>query len=526
MVKFSFLNRMNGSGIRAHLAGLVAGCILPIAAVAVFLILNFYQDQKVQLENNATSRARALMMLLDRDFASTQAALQALGTSHRLATGDLGGFHARALEVLPSIHAENIVVWDAAGQMLLTTSLPYQEKGGTFISPPVLKRTLELAEPGVSDLYLDPVSGYLTFSISVPIKQGGVTPYSLNSSVESAQLERLLKEQKFPDSWRASIIDSTGSVVARSLEIEKFQGKKVSAGLLVRLNAAFEGAEEGKTLDGTPVLTVYSRSRVTYWAVVLGIPQKELSAGLGQSLTWLIVVTLAALLVGISWAWHFGGRVAGSVTALIPPARALGCGEFVALPELDFKEARELGQALLDAAGTLKRSQYMAQHDALTGLPNRAQFEAAVNQQLAVCRRNHSTMAILYLDLDGFKAVNDAHGHDTGDQLLCQVAQRLKNMIRASDIAARLGGDEFALALIHSDANSAETFGKQLIETLSKDYQLGAVNASISASIGVAAFPVSAEDIDTLLIRADKAMYQAKAAGKGRVCVALNSRGA
>ena len=81
MVKFSFLNRMNGSGIRAHLAGLVAGCILPIAAVAVFLILNFYQDQKVQLENNATSRARALMMLLDRDFASTQAALQALGLS-------------------------------------------------------------------------------------------------------------------------------------------------------------------------------------------------------------------------------------------------------------------------------------------------------------------------------------------------------------------------------------------------------------------------------------------------------------
>jgi diguanylate cyclase (GGDEF)-like protein len=466
------------------------------------------------------------MMLLDRDFASTQAALQALGTSHRLATGDFAGFHSRAREVLRNIHAENIVVWDASGQMLLTTSLPYQQQGPGMLSPPSLKRTLDMDKPAVSDLFLDPVSAHLTFSIAVPVTQEAMPRFSLNSSVEPAQLARLLTEQKFPASWRATILDSTGSVVARSFEIEKFQGKKVSAGLLTALKASFEGSQEGKTLDGTPVLTVFSKSPVTQWAVVIGIPLEELTAGLRHTLLWLIAASLAALLLGISSTWHFGGRVAGSITALIAPARALGRGEAVTVPELHFAEAHELGRALLDAAATLQQSQYRARHDVLTGLTNRAYFEAVVNQQLAVCRRDHSTIAILYIDLDGFKAVNDEYGHEAGDQLLCQVALRLKSAIRESDLTARLGGDEFAVALIHSDVDSAETFGKQLIETLSRDYQLGAVTASISASIGVAAFPVSAQHIDTLLIRADKAMYQAKAAGKGRVCVAIKSESA
>jgi len=522
--QFSFLKGMKRQGIRLHLAGLVAGCVLPIAAVAVFLILNFYQHERIQLENNATSRARALMMLLDRDFSSAQATLQALGTSHRLATGDLVGFYSRALEVVRYSHAENIVVWDASGQMLLTTSLPYQERGTGLFRPESLKRTLDLDEPAVSDLFLDPVSGRLMFSVAVPVRQEGVPRYSLNTSLAATELARLLTEQKIPANWRATILDSTGSVVARSVDLEKFQGKKVSSGLLADIHAASEGSQEGMTLDGTPVLTVFSRSPVTQWTVVIGIPMQELTAGLFDTLLWLIAATVTALLAGISWTWHFGGRVAGSVRALIQPARALGRGDPVAIPELHFKEARELGSALLDAAATLQQSQFKARHDVLTGLANRAHFEAVVNQQLAVCRRDHSTIAILYIDLDGFKAVNDEYGHEAGDQLLCQVATRLKSAIRESDMTARLGGDEFAVALIHVEQHSAETFGKQLIETLSRSYQLGAVTASISASIGVAAFPASAQHMDTLLIRADKAMYQAKAAGKGRVCVAQGSR--
>jgi|GEM_PF-1402527 len=101
---------MKALGIHWHLAGLVAGCVLPIAAVSVFLILNYYELERAQLAISARSRARALRFMLDQDFGRTEAALRVLGTSHRLATGDLGGFAERALAALQDIHAENVVV--------------------------------------------------------------------------------------------------------------------------------------------------------------------------------------------------------------------------------------------------------------------------------------------------------------------------------------------------------------------------------------------------------------------------------
>lgn len=129
-------------------------------------------------------------------------------------------------------------------------------------------------------------------------------------------------------------------------------------------------------------------------------------------------------------------------------------------------------------------------------------------------------MAILYIDLDGFKAVNDAHGHAAGDQLLRAVAKRISASMRSSDIAARFGGDEFAVALIHSSLESGAQFSAKLIDIVSRPYQLGDIEVDISASIGVAAYPVSAMKFDALTDQADQAMYTAKALGKKRYCVA------
>jgi len=109
---------------------------------------------------------------------------------------------------------------------------------------------------------------------------------------------------------------------------------------------------------------------------VIGIPIDDLTAGLKHILTWLIDATLAALLLAISWAWHFGGRVAESVKALIEPARALVSGEAVVVPRVHFKEADKLGLALLDAANALQQSDYRAHHCGLTGLANLTLFDA------------------------------------------------------------------------------------------------------------------------------------------------------
>lgn len=178
---------------------------------------------------------------------------------------------------------------------------------------------------------------------------------------------------------------------------------------------------------------------------------------------------------------------------------------------------------MLDAATNLEQAQYASHHDALTGLPNRVLFHIVVNQQLALCQRDGTRLAILYIDLDGFKYVNDTHGHAAGDELLRAVSIRLIGAIRDSDIATRLGGDEFALALIHTDLEHAAVFAERLIEIISAPYPLGDIGARISASVGVAGYPTSATDVDTLLKNADHAMYRAKGMGKRRACTAETS---
>jgi diguanylate cyclase (GGDEF)-like protein len=294
----------------------------------------------------------------------------------------------------------------------------------------------------------------------------------------------------------------------------------VTTGLLYRMKFADEGGYQGKTLEGIPVTTVYSRSPISGWMIAIGMPLEELNSGLRHTLAWLIAATFAALFIGISFAWLIGGRIAQSITALGASAKALGEGVQPVVPALHFREAVELGRVLLDAADNLRSAKHEAHHDALTGLPNRALFRLVVNQQLAICQRNRTVLSILYIDLDGFKAVNDTFGHATGDQLLCAVSARIKEAIRDSDIAARLGGDEFAIALIQANIEHAAAFAGKLLDIISKPYQFSEMTVTISASIGVAGYPISAAEIDTLLGKADRAMYAAKNSGKRAYCIA------
>ncbi len=515
------LSEVRTPSIRMSLASLVIGCVLPVVLVSAFLIFNFYEHEQIQLTNNAISRARAMISNVDRGFASTQAALQALGTSHRLTSGDLRGFHARATEELRNLHAENIIVIDPSGQLLLSTWVPFGTPLPKLAKPSLRKRILETGEPIVSNLFLGPVTHHPIFAIEVPVKREGALIYTLAATIAPAQLSSVLTEQKLPNSWRAAIVDHSGSLVARTHGIDKLLGKKASSDLLQRMSLSGEAGFKSKTLEGIPVLSVYSKSPVTGWAVVIGMPLGELTAGLRQTLTWLILATISALTIGLALAWYLSGRITRSITALTQSAVALGFGERPTIPPLHFREANQLRQALLDAATTLHQAKYDAQHDALTGLANRALFHIVITQQLALCQRNSAELAILYIDLDGFKTVNDTHGHALGDQLLRDVSVRLKRAIRKSDIAARLGGDEFVIALIHSSLENANAFAGKLIEIISEPYRLGVIEAHISASIGIAGYPRSATDVDILLKNADHAMYMAKSLGKGRVSTSL-----
>jgi diguanylate cyclase (GGDEF)-like protein/PAS domain S-box-containing protein len=161
--------------------------------------------------------------------------------------------------------------------------------------------------------------------------------------------------------------------------------------------------------------------------------------------------------------------------------------------------------------------EHSTQHDVLTGLPNRVLLRDRMQQALAQAIRRETLLAVCYLDLDGFKPINDTYGHKVGDRILVEVAQRLQQTVRTGDTAARLGGDEFVLLLPDiRDIAELEQVLQRLQTAVTAPCLIEGREFSLSASIGVALYPLDDNDADILLRHADKAMYAAKQAGKNR----------
>jgi diguanylate cyclase (GGDEF)-like protein/PAS domain S-box-containing protein len=173
---------------------------------------------------------------------------------------------------------------------------------------------------------------------------------------------------------------------------------------------------------------------------------------------------------------------------------------------------------------TERQLEYQAYYDSLTGLPNRLLFRDRVVNALPTARRNRLGLAIMYLDLDHFKLVNDALGHSIGDLLLADVAWRLKASLRASDTVSRIGGDEFAVLINELTATDAVAgIARKVLDSLAAPFSIGGHELFITASIGVSFYPADGDDVETLLKCADAAMYRAKELGRNRAQIFTQS---
>jgi diguanylate cyclase (GGDEF)-like protein len=157
-----------------------------------------------------------------------------------------------------------------------------------------------------------------------------------------------------------------------------------------------------------------------------------------------------------------------------------------------------------------RRSRHDALHDYLTGLPNRSFFEQTLHRAIERAGERQERLALLFIDLDHFKRVNDAHGHEVGDAVLRSVAERLQNTLRGGDVVARLGGDEFVVLLPQVRDGAWQLAAQRARQAMSHPVSHGDLQLWITLSIGVAVFPDDGRDADTLLRRADTAMYRAK----------------
>lgn len=180
----------------------------------------------------------------------------------------------------------------------------------------------------------------------------------------------------------------------------------------------------------------------------------------------------------------------------------------------DITERKRLEEELKQANAALRQGAY---HDPLTGLPNRTLFRDRLNQAMEMATTNHRLVALLFLDLDGFKLINDTLGHDIGDLLLKGVAQRLQGSLRGSDTISRLGGDEFTVILPGIPGlPEASTVAEKILNAMTEPFNLNGNIVAVTTSIGISLYPLDAQNIDTLIKNADAAMYRAKELGKNR----------
>lgn len=271
---------------------------------------------------------------------------------------------------------------------------------------------------------------------------------------------------------------------------------------------------------GIETLAAFASVPTADWVLVVRMPSEEalspadlLLELIVRSSLWSALALIVLLVIALKITFRPLQQSARQMLAM-----ANGETPLAPLPVLRRDEVGEMVESFNSLIGKLleseKQMSFMAHHDALTGLPNRRSFMIRLRQSTALAARQSTKLALLFIDLDGFKKVNDVHGHKVGDQLLKQVSDRLVQGMRQSDMIGRFGGDEFVLLSTDCpDQDSAALIATKLIATLCEPFQIGNIQVTVGASVGISIFPDQAADVEPLIALADSAMYQAKRNG-------------
>ncbi len=261
----------------------------------------------------------------------------------------------------------------------------------------------------------------------------------------------------------------------------------------------------------------------TGWNVIAGLPEAEVLAPARALLARSIVIGIVLLLLVVALTWWLARGIARPIRDLAQTAMAIAGGNSSARARIDGPaEVAAVAQEFNNMHDARKRAEeqalQMAQHDPLTGLPNRALFTDRLQRDLASARRDQTSLALLFIDLDKFKPANDQFGHPMGDLLLQAVAQRMQACVRDSDTLARIGGDEF-MVLLRAVAGEPEalTVAEKIRVGLEQPFVLAGHSLGIGCCVGVALYPQHGDDDLTLSRNADQAMYQAKERGRNQV---------
>jgi len=501
--------------LRTSLVILVLACVVPLMALGGVLLVRQEFQLREQTQARTQLLTRSVLAEVERELTAVEAGLSVLATAQSLQGGNFAAFHQQATAAVRGPVASNILLTDPEGRQLLNTLQPYGRPLAFNGKPAAMDAVMAGDDAVLSKLLTAPATGQPTVVLGVPVRLDGQPRYGLAAAMPAAAWSRLLARQPLPEGWLVALLDQDGLIVARSRDAERFIGQPAVPELLQAMQAQREGHLHTRTKEGIAVTTSHLRSARWGWTVAVGAPEHLLRTERTTVTLLVLAGGLLALALGLGVAWRIAGRVLATVHGLNAAARALQRGEPLHLPRVQLREAEAVAQAMQRAAVTMEQVKYLAQHDGLTGIANRMLFIELARHRLALARRQSHTLALLAIDLDGFKAVNDTDGHAAGDGVLKQAAGRLEAACREADVAARLGGDEFMVLLGSTDASNAERTGQRLIDALAQPY--AGTAQPVSASVGLALFPEHGETLEALMARADEALYAAKAAGKHRL---------
>ena len=500
--------------LRGSMVALVLMCVLPAVVGSAILMASLFQLKQAHMEQQAALVARTVLADLDSELSAVESALQVLTTSRELHNGDLPAFYQRATDALGHDIVINYLLTNPQGQQVLNTLVPWGSPLPEHGTPGQLWGVFAQRKAVLTHLFKGPVTGEPVIAMGVPVEEAGQVIYSLNVGLSPARVSQIVSRNAINADWTVAVLDQSGTIVGRNSQSERYLGEPTVPALLQAVTQRGTGTFETVTKEGTPVFTSFVTSSRWGWRVVAGAPTAIVQHDMNRYLGWLLGSMGVALLVGLVLAHQLAVRVLSSVRGLNDAALALGRGEAVTLPRVQLREAEAVGQAMLQASDMVQRVRFMARHDPLTELPNRLLLAEAATHQLALAARQQRQLAILALDLDGFKGVNDTLGHARGDEVLKTTAQRILQTIRAADMVARVGGDEFLIMLTDATPEAAMETAQRLVAVLSVPF--AGVAVPVSASVGVAMFPHHGADLQALSIRADAALYEAKRQGKGR----------
>ena len=531
--------RLPSIGIRVWLLLLVLTTLLPFLAFSAYSIYRLGHDQTEIQELELMHHAQAAALSVAKRLEVSQNILGLLASSDEAQRPNLPALHGLAKK-LTQLTPGNISISliDANLNMVFITSQPYGAPGFKIHHPEDVRAVFQTQKSAASAPIYSPIWKQWVVAVTVPVVRNGVTEYVLRMVVPIDEFRQILKDLNLPQDWNASLFHQSGQIISRTSEHDQFVGQPAVHFMVKLLTDRREGAFEHRNLKGEMVRGFLVQVQGWDWMLGVAAPSQKLSDAVFDALIHVVLVglffTLLALALSFSLAHYLSQQVKntsqlpslGSEDAPQKPAKRSIITELLNLSDQADQNLRREQRTTLALQNVKAMHQQVtealheARHDPLTQLPNRSLFMELVHQLQASVAPTDQCMAFLFIDLDGFKGVNDQYGHEKGDEILRNTADVLRAVTRGSDVSGRLGGDEFVMCisetheLIISSAQQVATRVIEKVETLAPN---------LGCSIGISVWSARCPNLSCAMRKADAAMYQAKHSGKNQFVMAHDS---